>query len=84
VKWKLKPKREDTCWAQPRAKRLVHYRNPGHIIIKVDPVKGSRNAACGTQQVPVGAGIPIHIHFGSAAAGKLPGLLFCEKALHRR
>jgi hypothetical protein len=64
--------------------RLVHYRNPGHIIIKVDPVKGSRNAACGTQQVPVGAGIPIHIHFGSAAAGKLPGLLFCEKALHRR
>lgn len=42
---------------------LVHYRNPGKIIIKVDPVKGSKNVACGTQQVPIGAGIPIHRHF---------------------
>src|SRR6185436_11361059 len=44
---------------------LVHYRNPGNLIIKVDPVKGSKNVACGTQQVPVGAGIPVHIHFDS-------------------
>ena len=42
---------------------LVHYRNPGNIFIKVDPVKGSKNVACGTQQVPIGAGIPIHRHF---------------------
>jgi quercetin dioxygenase-like cupin family protein len=42
---------------------LVHYRNPGNIFIKVDPVKGSGNLALGTQQVPVGAGIPIHRHF---------------------
>jgi quercetin dioxygenase-like cupin family protein len=42
---------------------LVHFRNPGNIFIKVDPVKGSNNVACGTQQVPVGAGIPIHRHF---------------------
>ena len=42
---------------------LVHYRNPGNIFIKVDPVKGSNNVACGTQQVPIGAGIPIHRHF---------------------
>lgn len=42
---------------------LVHFRNPGNIFIKVDPVKGSGNLALGTQQVPVGAGIPIHRHF---------------------
>jgi quercetin dioxygenase-like cupin family protein len=47
---------------------LVHYRNPGHIIIKVDSVKGSKSVACGTQQVPIGAGIPIHIHFDSDEA----------------
>ncbi len=42
---------------------LVHFRNPGNIFIKVDPVRGSGNLAMGTQQVPVGAGIPIHRHF---------------------
>jgi quercetin dioxygenase-like cupin family protein len=47
---------------------LVHYRNPGTIFIKVDPVKGSMNVACGTQQVPVGAGIPIHRHFDADEA----------------
>lgn len=38
---------------------LVHFRNPGNIFIKVDPVKGSGNLALGTQQVPIGAGIPV-------------------------
>lgn len=42
---------------------LVHFRNPGNIFIKVDPTKGSGNLAFGTQQVPVGTGIPIHRHF---------------------
>jgi quercetin dioxygenase-like cupin family protein len=42
---------------------LVHFRNPGNIFIKVDPTKGSGNLALGTQQIPVGAGIPIHRHF---------------------
>jgi quercetin dioxygenase-like cupin family protein len=42
---------------------LVHYRNPGNIFIKVDPAQGSPNLALGTQQIPVGAGIPIHRHF---------------------
>ena len=42
---------------------LVHFRNPGNIFIKVDPVKGSGNLALGTQQVPIGAGIPVHRHF---------------------
>ena len=42
---------------------LVHFNNSGNIFIKVDPVKGSPNLALGTQQIPVGAGIPIHRHF---------------------
>src|SRR5262245_51801346 len=42
---------------------LVHFRNPGNIFINVSPAKGSDNLAFGTQQVPVGAGIPIHRHF---------------------
>ena len=46
---------------------LVHYRNPGKIFIKAGA--GTRsgnlagNLALGTQQVPVGAGIPVHRHF---------------------
>jgi hypothetical protein len=35
---------------------LVHFRNPGNIF-------SSGNLALRTQQVPVGAGIPIHRHF---------------------
>jgi quercetin dioxygenase-like cupin family protein len=41
---------------------LVHFRDLGDIFIKADPVTGSSNLALGTQQVPVGAGIPIHRH----------------------
>ena len=43
---------------------LVHFRNPGRLFIKAS----SGNLALGTQQVPVGAGIPIHIHFESDEA----------------
>ena len=42
---------------------LIHFRNPGKIFIKVGSATGSDNLALGTQQVPVGAGIPIHRHF---------------------
>ena len=42
---------------------LVHFRDAGNIFIKVGPATGSDNLALGTQQVPVGAGIPIHRHF---------------------
>jgi quercetin dioxygenase-like cupin family protein len=42
---------------------LLHFRDLGNILIKVDPLAGSGNLALGTQQVPVGAGIPIHRHF---------------------
>jgi quercetin dioxygenase-like cupin family protein len=41
---------------------LVHFRNPGNIFIKAGAATGSPNLGLGTQQVPVGAGIPIHRH----------------------
>jgi quercetin dioxygenase-like cupin family protein len=41
---------------------LVHFRNSGNVLIKVGSAAGSDNLALGTQQVPVGAGIPIHRH----------------------
>jgi quercetin dioxygenase-like cupin family protein len=43
--------------------QLVHWRDGGKILIKVGPATRSDNLALGTQQVPVGAGIPIHRHF---------------------
>jgi quercetin dioxygenase-like cupin family protein len=42
---------------------LVHFRNPGHIFIKAGAATGSPNLAFGTQQIPIGAGIPVHRHF---------------------
>ena len=41
---------------------LVHFRNPGKIFIMAGAATGSPNLALGTQQVPVGAGIPVHRH----------------------
>ena len=41
---------------------LVHFRDHGQIFIKVGSATGSDNLALGTQQVTVGAGIPIHRH----------------------
>ena len=41
---------------------LVHFRNPGNIFIMAGTATGSPNLALGTQQVPVGAGIPVHRH----------------------
>src|SRR6266853_1496867 len=42
---------------------LVHFRNPGNSSIKIVSATGSNNLAVGTQQLPVGAGVPIHRHF---------------------
>lgn len=42
---------------------LVHFRDHGNIFIKVGFATGSDNLALGTQQVTLGAGIPIHRHF---------------------
>lgn len=41
---------------------LIHFRDHGHIFIKVGSAAGSNNLALGTQQVTAGAGIPIHRH----------------------
>jgi quercetin dioxygenase-like cupin family protein len=41
---------------------LVHFRDHGNIYIKVGSATGSDNLALGTQQVTLGAGIPVHRH----------------------
>jgi len=41
---------------------LIHFRDHGQIVIKADSATGFDNLALGTQQVTVGAGIPIHRH----------------------
>jgi quercetin dioxygenase-like cupin family protein len=42
---------------------LVHFRNPGNIFIMAGAATGSPNLAFGTQQIPLGDGIPVHRHF---------------------
>jgi quercetin dioxygenase-like cupin family protein len=49
--------------AATEGEHLVHFRDHGNIFIKVGSATGSDNLALGTQQVTVGAGIPIHRHF---------------------
>ncbi len=41
---------------------LVHFRDHGNIYIKVGSATGSDSLALGTQQVTLGAGIPVHRH----------------------
>ena len=41
---------------------LVHFRDHGNIYINVGSAAGSNNLAFGTQQVTLGAGIPVHRH----------------------
>ena len=38
---------------------LIHFRDHGQIVIKADSATGFDNLALGTQQVTVGAGVPI-------------------------
>ena len=45
-----------------QGEHLVHFRDHGNIFIKVGTSTGSDNLALGTQQVTLGAGIPIHRH----------------------
>lgn len=47
---------------------LIHFRDHGKIFIKVGAATGSNNLALGTQQVTVGAGIPVHRHLQMAEA----------------
>ena len=41
---------------------LVHFRDHGNIFIKIGSATGSNNVGLGTQQVTLGAGIPVHRH----------------------
>ena len=41
---------------------LVHFRDHGNIYINAGSTTGSNNLAFGTQQVTLGAGIPVHKH----------------------
>jgi quercetin dioxygenase-like cupin family protein len=41
---------------------LVHFRDHGNIFIKAGSANGSESLALGTQQVTLGAGIPVHRH----------------------
>ena len=41
---------------------LIHFRDHGNIVIKAGTATGSEGLALGTQQVTVGAGIPVHRH----------------------
>ena len=47
---------------------LIHFRDHGNIFIKAGAAKGSNNLALGTQQVTLGAGIPVHRHLGEDEA----------------
>ena len=61
------------AWAQTAAsggyvlganagEHLIHFRDHGQIFIKVGSATGSENLGLGTQQVTLGAGIPVHRH----------------------
>jgi quercetin dioxygenase-like cupin family protein len=41
---------------------LVHFRDGGQLFIKIGAATGSDKLALGTQQVTLGAGIPVHRH----------------------
>jgi quercetin dioxygenase-like cupin family protein len=41
---------------------LIHFRDHGNVSIKIGSATGSESLALGTQQVTIGAGIPIHRH----------------------
>jgi mannose-6-phosphate isomerase-like protein (cupin superfamily) len=47
---------------------LIHFRDHGNIFIKAGAASGSRHLALGTQQVTLGAGIPVHRHLQSDEA----------------
>ena len=48
---------------EAEGEQLVHFRDQSKISIKIGSATGSGSLALGTQQVKVGAGIPIHRHY---------------------
>jgi len=71
ISWLLRPRKTLSQAAEPlgyvlgidEGEQLVHFRDQSKIVIKAGSATGSGNLALGTQQVKVGAGIPIHRHF---------------------
>jgi quercetin dioxygenase-like cupin family protein len=55
--------REGYVLGGTEGEQLIHFRDHGKIFIKAGSATGSDHLALGTQQVTVGAGIPIHRHF---------------------
>jgi quercetin dioxygenase-like cupin family protein len=54
--------REGFVLGASEGEHLIHFRDHGNIFIKAGPANGSDNLALGTQQVTLGAGIPVHRH----------------------
>jgi quercetin dioxygenase-like cupin family protein len=64
---------------------LIHFRDHGNIYIKAGSATGSEALALGTQQVTLGAGIPVHRHLGMDEAFyvlKGSGILTLNDAPH--
>jgi quercetin dioxygenase-like cupin family protein len=55
-------RRRDMCSGPPKGNISFIFRDHGNIYIKVGSATGSDGLALGTQQVVLGAGIPIHRH----------------------
>ena len=55
--------REGSVQGSGEGEHLIHFRDRGHIFIKIGTATGSNDLAMGTQQVMAGTGIPVHRHF---------------------
>lgn len=60
---KAQAARQGYVLSATEGEHLIHFRDHGNIYIKLGSATGSDSLALGTQQVTVGAGIPIHRHF---------------------
>ncbi len=54
--------RQGSVLGATEGEHLIHFRDHGNIYIKIGSATGSDGLALGTQQVMLGAGIPIHRH----------------------
>ncbi len=57
------PSKKGSVLSSQEGEHLIHFRDHGNIFIKVSSSIGSENFAMGTQQITIGAGVPIHRHF---------------------
>lgn len=38
------------------------FQRSGEVVVKIDPTRGSNDLALGTQRMPLGIGVPRHVH----------------------